>query len=86
MEKVLICLKFRQKMQKIRINKRIFKLFPQLKKKISIEELKGQKRIKHKIELKNKVLSAEHLVIKDKFSGGITGCIIFREAGPQKKS
>jgi ligand-binding sensor domain-containing protein/PAS domain-containing protein len=66
-------------------NKDIFELFPQLKKKISIEELKDQKRIKHKIELKNKVLSAEHLVIKDKFSGGITGCIILKEAVPQKK-
>jgi ligand-binding sensor domain-containing protein/PAS domain-containing protein len=64
----------------------IFELFPQLKKEISIDELKGQKRIKHTIEIKNKVLSAEHLVIKDEFSGGITGCIIFKEARSQKKS
>ena len=66
-------------------NKDIFEIFPHVKNKISIEKLKGQKRIKHKIDLKNKVLSAEHLVIKDEFSGGITGCIIIKEDGPQKK-
>ena len=67
-------------------NKEIFELFPQLKKKISIEELKGQKRIKHTIEIKNKVFPAEHLVIKDEFSGGINGCIIIKEASSRKKS
>ncbi len=67
-------------------NKDIFELFPQLKKKISIEELKGQKRIKHTIEINNKVFPAEHLVVKDEFSGGITGCIIIKEENPRKKS
>jgi ligand-binding sensor domain-containing protein/PAS domain-containing protein len=67
-------------------NKDIFELFPQMKKKISIEELKDQKRIKHTIELKNKVLQAEHLVIRDKFSGGITGCIIIKEENTREKS
>ena len=66
-------------------DKDIFEIFPQLKNKISIEELKGQKRITHKVDSKNKVLSAEHIVIKDDFSGGITGCIIIKEDGLQKK-